>query len=145
MPNYEYECESCGIRFERMQHFKDAPLKQCPECGGCVHRVLQPVGIIFKGSGFYVTDHRQSSNGADRPPKTGEPAKESEEKKAAESPRSEAEGAAERPRSEAEGAAERPRSEAQGAAERPRSEAEGAAPTAEKRTEVKSAKKGAAA
>ena len=94
MPNYEYECESCGIRFERMQHFKDAPLKQCPECGGSVHRVLQPVGIIFKGSGFYVTDHPQSSNGAGRPPKAGEPAKESEEKKAAERPRSKAEGAA---------------------------------------------------
>jgi putative FmdB family regulatory protein len=64
MPIYEYECESCRIRFERLQHFKDEPIKECPECGGAVHRVLQPVGIIFKGSGFYITDHRQLSSGA---------------------------------------------------------------------------------
>jgi len=61
MPNYEYECNACGIHFERLQHFKDEPLKKCPECGGTVHRVLQPVGIIFKGSGFYVTDHNKAS------------------------------------------------------------------------------------
>jgi putative FmdB family regulatory protein len=61
MPTYEYECESCGIRFDRMQHFSDEPLKDCPECGGPVHRLIQPVSIIFKGSGFYSTDHRGSS------------------------------------------------------------------------------------
>jgi putative FmdB family regulatory protein len=64
MPIYEYECESCRIRFERLQHFKDDPIKVCPECGGSVHRVLQPVGIIFKGSGFYITDHRRISSTA---------------------------------------------------------------------------------
>lgn len=61
MPTYQYECEECGLVFERRQHFSDAPLKRCPECQGPVHRVFQPVGIIFKGSGFYVTDHRASS------------------------------------------------------------------------------------
>ncbi|MGQ9457253.1 MAG: FmdB family zinc ribbon protein [Anaerolineae bacterium] len=61
MPTYQYECEECGLVFERRQHFNDAPLKRCPECQGPVHRVFQPVGIIFKGSGFYVTDHRASS------------------------------------------------------------------------------------
>jgi len=61
MPIYQYECEECGLVFERRQHFGDAPLKRCPECNGAVHRVFQPVGIIFKGSGFYVTDHRASS------------------------------------------------------------------------------------
>ncbi len=64
MPIYEYECESCRIRFERLQHFKDDPVKECPECGGPVRRVLQPVGIIFKGKGFYITDHRQLSSAA---------------------------------------------------------------------------------
>jgi putative FmdB family regulatory protein len=64
MPIYEYECDSCRIRFERLQHFKDEPIKECPECGGTVHRVIQPVGIIFKGSGFYITDHRQLSSAA---------------------------------------------------------------------------------
>ncbi len=77
MPLYEYECEACGLRFERVQHFSDDPLRSCPECEGPVHRVIQPVGIIFKGSGFYVTDSRGksstlSSNGkSDREGKAG--------------------------------------------------------------------------
>ena len=58
MPTYEYKCEECGIRFERFQHFSDEPIKVCPECEGTVRRVIQPVGIIFKGSGFYVTDNK---------------------------------------------------------------------------------------
>ena len=61
MPIYEYECEKCGRRFELFQHFSDDPADTCPECSGAVHRVIQPVGIIFKGSGFYVTDNRQLS------------------------------------------------------------------------------------
>ncbi|GAB4557624.1 MAG: zinc ribbon domain-containing protein [Anaerolineae bacterium] len=61
MPLYEYECEACGVRFERVQSFSEEPLKTCPECGGAVHRVIYPVGIIFKGSGFYVTDSRSKS------------------------------------------------------------------------------------
>jgi putative FmdB family regulatory protein len=69
MPIYEYKCESCGIAFERLQRFEDEPLCTCPECGGQVHRVLQPVGIIFKGSGFYITDHRQVSSPTTQPPK----------------------------------------------------------------------------
>lgn len=69
MPIYEYQCESCSIRFERMQHFDDEPLKECPECGGPVHRLIQPVGIIFKGSGFYITDNRQLSSTSSVPPK----------------------------------------------------------------------------
>ena len=61
MPLYQYRCESCGVSFERNQSFSDEPLKRCPECDGGVHRVIQPVGIIFKGSGFYVTDNRRNS------------------------------------------------------------------------------------
>lgn len=64
MPLYEYECESCGVRFERRQSFDEAPVRLCPECGGKVHRLIQPVGIVFKGSGFYVTDNRASSSTA---------------------------------------------------------------------------------
>lgn len=59
MPIYEYECQSCGRRFELLQHFSDDPVETCPECNGAVRRLIQPVGIIFKGSGFYVTDNRQ--------------------------------------------------------------------------------------
>jgi putative FmdB family regulatory protein len=61
MPIYQYRCESCGVSFERTQRFSEDPLKNCPECSGKVHRVIQPVGIIFKGSGFYVTDNRANS------------------------------------------------------------------------------------
>jgi len=64
MPLYEYQCESCGVRFERRQHMEDEPVEVCPECGGHVHRLIQPVGIIFKGSGFYVTDNRAKSSTA---------------------------------------------------------------------------------
>ena len=59
MPIYEDECEECKRRFEVFQHFSDEPVAACPECSGSVRRVIQPVGIIFKGSGFYVTDNRQ--------------------------------------------------------------------------------------
>lgn len=62
MPTYQYRCEDCGITFDRFQHFSEQPLTTCPECGGSVHRVIQPVGIIFKGSGFYVTDHKASTS-----------------------------------------------------------------------------------
>ena len=82
MPVYEYECESCGIRFERLQHFKDTALTECPECCGFVRRVIQPVGIIFKGSGFYITDNRQLSPTLKAPHKEIGAPKESEEKKA---------------------------------------------------------------
>ena len=61
MPIYQYECDECGLVFEKRQSFSDAPLKRCPECNASVHRVFQPVGIIFKGSGFYVTDNKKAS------------------------------------------------------------------------------------
>jgi len=70
MPLYEYECESCGIHFERKERMTAEPLKVCPECTGPVHRVIQPVGVIFKGSGFYCTDHRSSSTSTLGAPKS---------------------------------------------------------------------------
>jgi len=97
MPTYEYKCESCGICFERIQHFKDEPLKECPECGGPVHRVMQPVGIIFKGSGFYITDNRQLSSGSSKPHKAIKAPKESEERK----PLPAAEASSQSPKAEA--------------------------------------------
>lgn len=62
MPVYEYECEQCGVRFERIQSVKDQPIRVCPECSGTVHKVFHPAGIIFKGSGWYITDSRKSSS-----------------------------------------------------------------------------------
>lgn len=64
MPLYEYKCRECGVRFEYRQHISEDPLKLCPECGGEVYRLIQPVGVIFKGAGFYVTDHRSKSSTA---------------------------------------------------------------------------------
>ena len=62
MPIYTYECEECGARFEARQSFNDAPLTLCPTCEGKIHRVIQPVGVVFKGSGFYVNDSRSKQN-----------------------------------------------------------------------------------
>ena len=62
MPVYLYECENCGERFEARQSFSDAPLTVCPTCEGSIHRVIQPVGVVFKGSGFYITDSRGKQN-----------------------------------------------------------------------------------
>ncbi len=62
MPMYSYRCENCGVQFERQQKFSDPALKKCPECGkNALHKVYTPVGIVFKGSGFYATDHRSPS------------------------------------------------------------------------------------
>ena len=66
MPIYTYRCENCGVQFERRQKFSDDPLKRCPECSKkSLRKVYTPVGIVFKGSGFYATDHR-SASGANR-------------------------------------------------------------------------------
>ncbi|HEX3641300.1 MAG TPA: FmdB family zinc ribbon protein [Ktedonobacteraceae bacterium] len=57
MPTYEYLCQTCSHRFETWQKMTDDPLTTCPECGSQIRRILFPAGIVFKGSGFYKTDH----------------------------------------------------------------------------------------
>src|SRR5436305_13918013 len=61
MPTYEYQCKTCNHRFETWQKMTDEPLTICPECGGYIRRVLFPAGIVFKGPGFYKTDHNGNS------------------------------------------------------------------------------------
>lgn len=62
MPVYTYRCENCGVQFDQTQKFSDDPLTKCPECGKvALQKVYTPVGIVFKGSGFYATDHRSPS------------------------------------------------------------------------------------
>ncbi len=61
MPTYEYECSQCDFRFERKQRFEEEPIAMCPKCQGKARRVINSVPIIFKGSGFYVTDSRSGS------------------------------------------------------------------------------------
>jgi putative FmdB family regulatory protein len=67
MPLYEYECFLCGHRFERIQRVSDAPLTECPACGGSVRRLLGVPALQFKGSGFYVTDYAKKESGASQP------------------------------------------------------------------------------
>lgn len=65
MPIYTYQCQSCSAIAEKRQSFSDAPLTTCEQCRGSVRRLIHPVGIVFKGSGWYVTDSRASTkNGA---------------------------------------------------------------------------------
>lgn len=59
MPTYEYECKSCGHRFEVFQKITDDPISACEKCSGNVRKVIFPVGIMFKGSGFHVNDYRK--------------------------------------------------------------------------------------
>ncbi len=78
MPTYTYRCASCGHTFEEFQRITDDALTECPECTGPINRVIYPVGVVFKGSGWYITDSRESRNGkkpADDASDAGEKAK----------------------------------------------------------------------
>jgi putative FmdB family regulatory protein len=82
MPIYTYRCENCGVQFERSQKFSDQPLTRCPECHKkALRKVYTPVGIVFKGSGFYATDHRSPSgarNSNEHPHADKKPSEESD-------------------------------------------------------------------
>lgn len=64
MPTYEYLCNDCGDRLEVFQKFTDKPLRSHAECGGELKKVFHASGVVFKGSGYYVTDSRPKGNGA---------------------------------------------------------------------------------
>lgn len=75
MPTYEYECQRCGVAFERFQSMNDEPLKRCPDCRGKVKRLIGGgAGFLFKGSGFYETDYRSSEYQAAAKEETATPA-----------------------------------------------------------------------
>ncbi len=65
MPIYEYACTSCGERTEARQSFEEPPLTECPVCGGALRKLYSPVGIVFKGSGFYSTDAKKKASSGD--------------------------------------------------------------------------------
>lgn len=86
MPTYSYKCTICDNRFEARQRFSDDPLTQCPKCQGLVRRVISSVGVVFKGSGFYVTDNRNGKangglNGTGRTDKKSDGEKTAEKSK----------------------------------------------------------------
>ncbi|MFD8492296.1 FmdB family zinc ribbon protein [Amycolatopsis sp. NPDC059657] len=62
MPTYQYACKECDHRFEAVQSFSDASLTECPQCSGPLRKVFGSVGVVFKGSGFYRTDSRDSKS-----------------------------------------------------------------------------------
>ena len=70
MPLYEFQCESCGHRFEVIQKFSDAP-PVCPKCGGPVEKLVSSPAIQFKGSGFYLTDYGRGGKSDTAPSKDG--------------------------------------------------------------------------
>jgi len=62
MPTYTYRCSNCGVEFDKFQKFSDKPLTRCPDCRtGRVSRIPQPSAIVFRGSGWYATDHKSPS------------------------------------------------------------------------------------
>ena len=67
MPTYQYACTACDERLEAVQSFTDAPLTQCPVCDGSLRKVFSAVGVVFKGSGFYKNDSRDSGKKATAP------------------------------------------------------------------------------
>lgn len=73
MPRYEYACTSCGEQIEAVQRITDDPLTVCAACGGPLRKVFQPVGIVFKGSGFYRTDSRNGQPAKEKKAKDAEP------------------------------------------------------------------------
>src|ERR1700752_2349976 len=65
MPLYEYQCEACSHRFERIQKVSDPPVETCPTCGGAVRKLISSPAIQFKGSGFYINDYAKKPSGGD--------------------------------------------------------------------------------
>ncbi len=80
MPIYEYECDRERHRFEKWQSIQDEPIKTCPVCGSPVHKIFHPAGIIFKGSGWYITDSRKSSGASNESKSESKPETKSEPK-----------------------------------------------------------------
>lgn len=82
MPLYEYQCDACGNRFERIQKFSDPPADTCPACGGPVRKLVSSPAFQFKGTGWYVTDYARKSESSGGSSKSDEATKDSTPKEA---------------------------------------------------------------
>jgi len=80
MPHYDYKCTKCGYIFEVQQRITEEPLKHCPKCKGHIKRLISPAGIIFKGSGFHITDYSKKSTSPEAPKKEAKKEKKKETK-----------------------------------------------------------------
>ena len=96
MPTYQYTCTDCGEPVEAVQKFTDAPLTVCAACGGRLRKVFSPVGIVFKGSGFYRTDSRNGSS-ASAPAKEKEKASSDSSSSSSDSSSASSNGSADKP------------------------------------------------
>ena len=96
MPTYQYTCTECGEPLETVQKFSDEPLTVCPACGGRLRKVFSPVGIVFKGSGFYRTDSRNGSS-ASAPAAKDKASSDSSSSSASESSSTSSNGSADKP------------------------------------------------
>jgi putative FmdB family regulatory protein len=85
MPTYEYRCRNCGEHLEVVQSFKDDPLSVCPTCEGELRKVFSPIGIAFKGSGFYRNDSRPSDKKSESSSSSSSSESKSSESKSSES------------------------------------------------------------
>jgi len=72
VPTYTYTCTACNAHVEKRQSFSDPPLTTCEECGGTLRKIIHPVGIVFKGSGWYVNDSRSARASTNGPSKASE-------------------------------------------------------------------------
>lgn len=75
MPIYEYKCQNCGERYERLQKFSDPPCKKCPHCGGPLRKLISSPAIQFKGNGFYITDYAKKKSPSEEKKSKADPAK----------------------------------------------------------------------
>ena len=97
MPTYQYTCTDCGEPVEAVQKFTDAPLTVCAACGGRLRKVFSPVGIVFKGSGFYRTDSRNGSSASAPAAKDKDKASSDSSSSASESSSTSSNGSADKP------------------------------------------------
>lgn len=96
MPLYEYQCDACGNRFEKIRKFSDPPVAECPACGGAVRKLVSSPAFQFKGTGWYVTDYAKPGAGKDSSTESGTDAK-SEPKKDEKKPAESKESSTEKP------------------------------------------------
>ena len=71
MPIYEYKCSKCGHRIEILQKMSDQPVTVCEKCNGAMSKVISPAGLVFKGSGWYITDYSSKGKSQTEPSKAG--------------------------------------------------------------------------
>ncbi|MFC1571602.1 FmdB family zinc ribbon protein [Candidatus Margulisiibacteriota bacterium] len=88
MPHYDYKCSKCSYVFEVQQRITEEPLKHCPKCKGQIKRLINPAGIIFKGSGFHVTDYGKRPKSKVQSPKSSKTKDSKSSTKAASPPKS---------------------------------------------------------